>query len=160
MDGSVSGRLRKLARLYNVQTSYYDVSHQRYQASTDSLLAVLRALGAPVTSMNDVTSALKEREQVLWRRILEPVNVAWDNKSPVIRVRLPVKLADRILNGRLELESGERQDFRWSPEDLIVLESADIKGTGYLIKQIKLPVSLPWGYHGFSIEIGGNNGAQ
>jgi 4-alpha-glucanotransferase len=156
MDGSVLGRLRKLSRLYNVQTSYYDVSHQRRQASTDSLLAVLRALGAPVTSMNDVTSALREREQVLQRRILEPVNVVWENKTPLIMVRLPANLADGVLNGWLELESGERQDFRWLPDDISVLESTDVEGTEYVVKQINLPVNLPWGYHKFSLEIGGN----
>ena len=156
MDGSVSGRLRELARLYNVQTSYYDVSHQRRQASTDSLLAVLRALGSPVTSMNDVTSALRERDQVLRRRVLEPVNVVWENMPPLIMVRLPVKLAGSILSGWLELETGERRDFKWSTDDLETLEKVDVEGTEYVVKQINLPVTLPWGYHKFSIEIGGN----
>jgi 4-alpha-glucanotransferase len=149
-------RLRQLARLYHVQTAYYDVSHHRQPTPADSLLAVLRALGVPLASMSGVSSALRERRQTLWRRILEPVTVVWGSERPLIRVRLPVKLAERSLRGRLELESGERQDFGWSPGDLGILESADIEGAGYVVKQISLPRGLPWGYHRFALETGEN----
>jgi len=69
--------LRQLARLYNVQTAYYDVAHKRQQTSADSLLAVLQALGAPMASLNDASSALRERRLSIWQRILEPVTVVW-----------------------------------------------------------------------------------
>ncbi|MFC1914860.1 4-alpha-glucanotransferase, partial [Chloroflexota bacterium] len=91
--------LHQLARLYNVQTAYYDVAHHRQQSSTDSLLAVLQALGAPVTSLSEVSSALRERRQALWQRIFEPVTVVWGRKYPLIKVCLPVKLTDCSLKG-------------------------------------------------------------
>ncbi|MFC1942901.1 hypothetical protein ACFLWU_06790 [Chloroflexota bacterium] len=53
--------LRQLARLYNVQTTYYDMAHKRQQSSADSLLTVLQTLGAPVTSLIEASSALRER---------------------------------------------------------------------------------------------------
>ena len=156
MSSFILSNLRELARLYNVQTAYYDVAHHRKQTSADSLLAVLQALGAPMASMNDVTSALRERRQDLCHQVLEPVTVVWDRKYPLIKLCLPVNFADYSLNGYLELESGERQVFKWLTDDLNVLESVDIEGTGYVVKQINLPESLPWGYHRFLLEIGGN----
>ena len=42
--------LHQLARLYNIQTAYYDVAHLRRPASPESLLAILQALGAPVAA--------------------------------------------------------------------------------------------------------------
>jgi 4-alpha-glucanotransferase len=156
MSTLILSRLRQLARLYNVQTAYYDVAHHRQQTSIESLLAVLQALGAPVASLNGVSSALRERRQALWQRILEPVTVVWGREYPLINVRLPAKLAGYSLKGRLELESGERQVFQWSADGLSVLGSGDVEGTGYVVKQITLPESLPWGYHRFLLEIGGS----
>ena len=58
--------LYHLARLYGVQTAYYDVNHHRQTASQESLLAVLRSLGAPVAGLQDVLSAWRQRQQTLW----------------------------------------------------------------------------------------------
>ncbi|MFC1917845.1 4-alpha-glucanotransferase [Chloroflexota bacterium] len=149
--------LHQLARLYRVQTAYYDVAHNRQQSSADSLLAVLQRLGAPVASLNEVSSALREIGQALWQRILEPVTVVCGRKYPSIKVCLPVKLTDYSLKGHLELESGERQVFQWSADELAVLQCREIEGTSYVIKGIRLPEILPWGYHRFFLEIKGNS---
>ena len=42
--------LNRLARLYGLQTAYDDVHNQRQQASTESLLALLKSLGAPIAN--------------------------------------------------------------------------------------------------------------
>ena len=65
--------LHKLAHLYGVQVAYYNVAHQRQQTSAESLLAVLKALGAPIETPNDVVSALRQKHQEQWQRIIEPV---------------------------------------------------------------------------------------
>ncbi|MFC2073138.1 4-alpha-glucanotransferase [Chloroflexota bacterium] len=149
--------LRQLARLYNMQTAYYDVAHKRQRTSADSLLAILQALGVPVVSLNEISSALREGRQSLWQRILEPVTVVWGRKYPLIKACLPVKLADYSLEGHLELESGERQVLKWSAEGLTVLGCHEIEGTSYVVKEIRLPEILPWGYHRFFLEVKGNS---
>ncbi|MFC1901449.1 4-alpha-glucanotransferase [Chloroflexota bacterium] len=154
--GTSIGHLHRLAHLYNIQTAYYDVARHRQQASIEGLLAVLRELGAPVKSLNDVSSALRERRQALWQRILEPVTVAWNGECPVIKICLPVSMADASLLGHLELEDSERKTWQWQAADLPVLESTDIEGARYVVKEIRLSDILPWGYHRFFLEIQGN----
>ena len=88
MDGRYAD-LQQLARLYNIQTSYYGVDHRRRTASPESLLAVLRALGAPVASLMTCPFALRERRLDLRRQVLEPVNVFTDGQEPPIQVCLP-----------------------------------------------------------------------
>jgi 4-alpha-glucanotransferase len=144
--------LYHLAHLYNVQIAYYDVAHKRRQASADSLLAVLQALGAPVDSLNDVPSAFRERRQALRQKVLEAVTVVWDGEYPLIKVYLPLNLAQYPMDGYLELESGERQVFRWSADELKVVESIEDEGASYVVKEIKLPGDLPRGYHKFFLE--------
>jgi 4-alpha-glucanotransferase len=53
---------------------------RRQEAQEESVLLALRALGAPLESGRDVTSALAEKRQVLSRRLAEPVIVAWNGK--------------------------------------------------------------------------------
>ncbi|HET9249177.1 MAG TPA: 4-alpha-glucanotransferase, partial [Actinomycetota bacterium] len=89
--------LRAVARLYGVQGSYANVFGARVQASVDSMLAVLRALGAPIASLSDAPAALRERREELARRRLEPVIVAWDGRAREVTARVPVSEAERAV---------------------------------------------------------------
>ena len=73
-------KLRELARLYGIQTSYIDMTKQRRDADPEALLLVLRAMGSGVNGMDDVPDALKRRKGELRKRTVEPVMVAWDGK--------------------------------------------------------------------------------
>ena len=57
--------LNRLARLHGVETSYLGMDGRRKFASPESLLLVLQALGAPLSSLRDVPDALREKEGVL-----------------------------------------------------------------------------------------------
>jgi 4-alpha-glucanotransferase len=157
-DDKLNVSLYQLARLYNVQTAYYDLHHRRQQASVESLLGVLKALGAPINSVNDVPSALRERRQALRHRVMEPVTVVWNGEKPTITVCLPSNVADISGTAQLELESGESFNWTWSARELPVIESADVEGKRYVTRRITLPESLPWGYHKFVFKVKGNSG--
>ena len=145
--------LQRLAYLYGVQTAYYDVNHHRQQASEESLLAVLRSLGAPVASLQDAPSAWRERQQVLWHQVIEPVVVAWDGEPPPVKIRLPLSEADANLNCHLNLETGEHLRWEWHGVDFQVLQTANVEGKPYVVKQLPLSNRLPWGYHHLTLEL-------
>ena len=140
--------LHQLARLYSIQTAYYDVNHHRQQASDESLLAALRSLGAPLVNLQDVPSAWRERQQVVWQKVIEPVIVAWNGEAVPVEVRLPRSAADANLNCHLDLETGEEMKWEWRGANLSVVGTAEIEGTQYVVKQLRLPESLPWGIIG------------
>jgi len=157
-DKTLTGYLYQLARLYHVQTAYYDMAHRRWQASAESLLEVIKALGAPVASLEDAASAWRESRQELRKKRLEPVTVAWDGICPVIRVCLPESQAGGRWLGNLQSEEGRRQSWQWPSDDLPVLASTLVEGQRYLVKGINLPEKLPLGYHKFSLETPGGSG--
>ena len=101
-------KLLTLARLYGIQTFYRDPKGQRIGASTESLLAAIRALGGNTNNVDDVDAALRDRRRELADRVVEPVVVAWDGTVPPITVRSD--------SGRtrctLTLESGESRDLK------------------------------------------------
>lgn len=147
--------LYPLARLHGVQTAYYDAHHLRKQASTESLLAVLHSLGAPMATLQDARSAWREQQQRLWQRPLEPVLVAWDNKPLLASIRLPLDTAEATLSCHLKLETGEELRWEWRGGSLGILEAAEVEGMKYVVKQLPLPGGLPWGYHRLVVELPG-----
>ncbi|MGH2347956.1 MAG: hypothetical protein ACRDFT_00655, partial [bacterium] len=82
-----AGALRALARLYHVQTAYTDISGRRRVASVDSLLHVLRSLGAPLDGIADAPDALRAREASLADEVVAPVTVIRSDARPVVLLR-------------------------------------------------------------------------
>jgi 4-alpha-glucanotransferase len=152
-DSKPTAGLLELARLYNIQTAYYGVHHRRYQAPVEGLLGALKALGAPVESLNDVTAAQRERRESFYRRIMEPVTVVWEGGPPAVTVRLPARVADNKITARLDMESGESGEFAIPLDRSRVIDKADIEGELYITRQFSLPQKLSPGYHKFSLNI-------
>lgn len=155
MDTAATTRLQKLARLYGVETAYYDLYGKYQTASPEALLAVLRVLGAPVATIDDVPAAIREYQQAAWRQPLEPVAVTWDGNAPTLELRLPAEAAEATLAGYLKLENGDLMTLVWPRADLPVLEAEAVEGRRYVVKQLSLPAGLPYGYHRFTLDLPG-----
>jgi 4-alpha-glucanotransferase len=117
-------------------------------------------MGASVASPEDAPQALRERQQQLWLRAVEPVTVAWDGNVESLPVKLPRNAANSASNCLLTLESGEEKGWKCSMADLPPSGSASIEGIEYLVKSLPFPESLPPGYHRFTLEIPGSVPAE
>ena len=142
-----------LARLYGIQTSYWDVLGRYVEPGPESLLGVLRALQAPVDGLEDVPGALRERREELVRRFCEPVVVAWDGHAPSIELRPGA--GGGALAYHLDLEGGERRAQLVDLESLP--ETAPAEGSSLPGRRLSLPEPLPFGYHILAIEHGGRS---
>jgi len=151
-----SAALDTLEWLYGVETSYYDVvNHRQRRALPETTFGVLRALGADVRRFEDVPSALRARQQALWRRVTPPVAVAWDGGPAGLELRLPAAAGAARAACELRLETGEER--RWVAElaGVRVEEASEVEGQRFERKTLGLPGGLPWGYHRLGVEIGG-----
>ena len=147
--------LNNLARLYGIQTAYYDVSHRRKQASPETLLAALNVLQAPVASLQDVPSAWRERRQEIWQTRIQPVIIAWEGKLPSVELRLHHGEADIPANCHLKLESGEERRWQWDSPNVGLTTVEDVEETKYMVKRLPIPDGLPLGYHRLTVELRG-----
>ena len=147
-----SAELDRLARLYGVITAFTDVTGRRRRASTETLLAVLRALGAPILRPEDAAEARRVRQIQEWRRRLPPVVVAWTGRPAAVPVRLPAHGQPSQAETAIRLESGERRAWtiRWG--QLTPREGASIDGRPFSLFDLDLPHDLPPGYHRFTLE--------
>ena len=148
--------LERLARAYGVQSGYYDITHRRIRVSSQTLLVVLRALGAPLEKAEDARDALREHEQARWRRPCNPVVVAWDGGSAELSLRLPRTLSDTRIGLHLRLEDGGVLHLPCDLSLLPTAQGAQVEGERYVVKTVDLPEGIPLGYHRLTAEIGGN----
>lgn len=156
MSGLEKRLLHSLARLYGVETSFLDYRGTRRQAAPESLLAALRALGAPVEKLDQLPGALRETRQKQWRRICEPVIVAWGGTPPWLELRLPAQACGGSAGCRLRLEDG--RELHWSRrlERLPALKTRLVEGVAYMVRGLDLPRGLPAGYHRLTLELPGS----
>jgi 4-alpha-glucanotransferase len=152
--------LRLLARLYGIQTSYVDLSRRTVRASHTSLLAALKAIGAPVEGPEDLFDAHRSRVRELWERPLEPVLIAWGGRPDPIRLRLPLWVMDARRRWSLALEDGDgerdvSESFRRGERGVIGAEQVD--GATYVEMEFSPALEIPTGYHRLGLEYGGNS---
>ena len=115
--------------MYGVQTSYRDSRGRWRESPTESVVKVLRALGAALgdppagddasrcLTSPQMAVAIRERKRELWNRVVEPVLVAWDGVLPAVTVRLPVA-APRSEQAGEASERSERRSGAWSRSGL------------------------------------------
>lgn len=145
-------QLREVARLYGVLTTYDDATGRSVEASDESLLAVLPALGAAIEKREDAPDVRRERLQSLWRQRVEPVTVAWNGDGAVVEIRLPTKRTATSVDCTLRLEDGEERAWSGSLEDAPNSEAATVEGVTYSVKRVAVPGRLPFGYHRLTLE--------
>ena len=146
--------LRRAARLFNVQTVHHDGLGRLVESPPEAVLSVLRMLGASVESMSDLAGAFRERRQLLWRTVIDPVVVAWQGSSPRIKLRLPSGLADRSASYEIALEAGEALSGPCLNDDRATPAEQRIEGINYVTRRLTIPEKPPVGYHRLHLTIG------
>jgi len=150
-----TGLLLKLAKLYGIQTAYYGSDHKRNPAQAESILAILKSLGAPTVSWSDLQSAYQARREWIWRKIIEPVTVVWDGNLDSVTLRLPESIYEGQCIIRLVLEDGTHVTQQVSLCDIPVKQLTEMEGATYYEKNLALKKKLPYGYHHLKIETRG-----
>ncbi len=140
--------LAQLARMYNVDTSYEDVAQRTQEASQETMVLTLRALGAPLTSAADAPNAVKERKSELAVDTMEPVVVAWSGRLFTVPIHLASAAANPTVRFTIRFETGEMRSGTVRPEPL----SARSAQPGAATHRIRIGPTLPLGYHDIEIE--------
>ncbi len=146
--------LHRLTRLYGIQSVYRDGLGQVREAPAESILRVLQALGAPLHRLDDVDDAYRQRRQERWRRVIEPVVVAWENQPLKVKVRVPCEFAEAALRFHIELEDGTAREGEFSDDPTIKPAAREVEGARYVTRQLLGPAELPFGYHNLSLHGG------
>ena len=162
MTAGSTAALEELAATFDVQTRFHDVRGRERVASPASLIAVLRELGAELDASDDADAvdALRAREASRWRRMVEPVIVAWTGRPGALHLRVPAGASDGVADIDVTSEDGA-----WSVGGTARLDAAATvggaraDGGAFVEKAIALagPLAEPWpiGYHRLTVRLSG-----
>ncbi len=147
--------LFELASLYGIETTNYGTStdRQHLHPSPEALLAVLQSLGAPVQKLSDVQEAIKEYKNKQYEKCCDPIHVTWNKKPVCIRLSLPSGHENSRACFFIKTEPGEELEQVLDLGLFPVSKSLTTNKKRYIIKNITLPISLPFGYHRLNIYL-------
>lgn len=146
--------LSELCELYGVQTGYRDTRGKWRESPVESIVAILRALGADLGDQRavgdrQVSAAIRERKRELGRRLIEPVLVAWEGRSVLTKV----PPAEWLVSGCHGRARGNRAKLTLTLEDGTETSWECPIAAGESVSVRKLP-RLPYGYHKLVVEYG------
>jgi 4-alpha-glucanotransferase len=147
--------LHQLAYYYGLQTSYLDMNGKSQSASNESILSILKTLGASLISIDGASEALLEKKTHDWRIPLEPVVATWLDENSSFNLRLPEEEYQGTIGAGLLLEDGSQVNFELDLETCPSISSIEISGRQYLAAKCNLPPGLPTGYHHMTLELEG-----
>ena len=156
-SGKSIASLERLAQRRGVLCRYRDGFRRQRSASVDTLIAVLRELGAPIETLHDAADALRDDDLTRWRTLAPPVSVAWGGSGVRVALRLPASECSAAATWSLILESGEKRSGHVSLVELRTCGRVDIGSARFVAKILSLPESLPIGRHQLRIEVGSSN---
>jgi len=148
--------LHRLTRLYGVETAYRDGLKQPREAPVEAILLALRALGAPIIidRPDDLDDAYRQRRQILWQRVIEPVTEVWENQPLRLKVRTPGQLAETPSNYQIVLEDGGTLNGELRDDPTFTRVSREVEAIRYVTRRLLGPAQMPLGYHRLYCRIG------
>jgi 4-alpha-glucanotransferase len=135
--------LDELARAMGVITSYHDIDGNPRHASEDALVAVLRALGAPLVQATDAADALRAVRAAESKVRMEPVHLVRAGEFPSVRL---LGVGETAASLTLEREDGSVEE--WSAAGEPTWTDAGPATAFPVVKD------LPLGVHRLAVDTG------
>lgn len=152
--------LSRLAKLYGIEPSYTDFWGKRRRVTRRTQRALLAAMGAGVDGDAAIAASLHEVEAQPWRRMLSPARVVAATEPLEVTFSLPARLSGAVVRWRVEHETGGSDGGgEVTPDDLPAVAAADVDGESYRRWRLRLPITLPQGYHRLHLEVSGRDRA-
>jgi len=154
-----AARLRALARLHGIQTSYSDLQGRRVPTPEPTLRALLAALGVPAESEADCKESWDVALQRQTHRPIDDVVVAWDGVLAHVDVTLPGAEAS-LPEVHLTLEDGTAMAVDVRNCRLEPLGSAGMGPCEVRRMRLQTALRLPAGYHRLVCSSGGSSSSS
>jgi 4-alpha-glucanotransferase len=135
-----------------IEFAYFDIAGARHEASVETKVLVLSALGFDVSSIATATTQLHEMEDRAWERRLAPFSVRVEGTDGFdLDLFLPAKESGRSWRWRLACDNGEAFEETFRPSDLALVGTRDVDGRPIERRQLTIGRPVPLGYHRLTV---------
>jgi len=152
LTATQQNQLTQLAVMMGIQTRYHSAFGTEIDASAESLVAVLNALGVPIRAdLANINPVWTAQMRVMWAEAADPVAVFWEGRARNLKIRHPAKTERTEVRVSIREESGRTHDLSFTLNRLPVSRRMKIEGELYLERSIPVKPVLPLGYHEASL---------
>jgi 4-alpha-glucanotransferase len=149
--------LHALAAAAGVDVRYVGWRGEPVEASQEALLAILAALGHPVSSPDDAPAALAAAERAWWGAGAPPVIVSWGGAAADLPLRVRADV-DGEWEVEVAHEDGSAGAWRGRLYELAASGHVDRDGAVWCQRHVALPAAPAHGYHRVRWRCGGAAG--
>src|SRR5579883_1069464 len=150
-------QLESAARLWGIETEYWDVWGHRHEASARTQTAILASLGVDARLEASLSEAVQQRELQSWLACVAPVVVLTQNLPYQIPLSVPVESAGSPADIEVRFEDGDGLRLRIELAAVAPAAGLQLGGRHFVRKAIALPDNLPLGYHDLSVKMDDNS---
>ncbi|MDQ6701348.1 MAG: 4-alpha-glucanotransferase, partial [Acidobacteriota bacterium] len=148
--------LARAADLCGVEPHFWDIFGNYHAASPETRMAIVRALGMPDGSREQIAKAVEEKLRAEWQRILPPCLVVSETDRPMgVPLQIPAAGIDRSVALEVGWEDGGVHRYEIRLNELPETDSAAFGSHRFVRKQFMLPDAPPLGYHSLRVTISG-----
>ena len=128
--------IHELSELCGILPEYWDISGKKHITSIKTKKSILRSINLKIDSIDAILAEINKRKWQPWKNIMESVYVISAHDQPLkIPLYLPIKEGDEsklAISWSLENESGQKDTFMLSGQDIHVSDQQWIEGIRYI----------------------------
>jgi len=144
--------IERLARARGIGDAYYSYKGELKHFSLNTKSAILRAMHCRLDDSAALRAQIHESEAAHPRGLLSDV-VVLRNESRTARINTPAIEHNALLRWRVELEGGGERRGEVRAWDLPERGSYEEGGRWFVLRDLALPVDLPFGYHRLHLDL-------
>ena len=147
--------LDRAASLFGVEPGFNDIWGRYHQTTTQAKQAILRGLGVAAGNAEELERSLAGLARAEWERLAPTVVVTGESPTVEFPLSIPAERLGEHAHIHVRFEDAETREFDVNLWELAQTGSIEMEGRTWVRRQVRLPVSLPLGYHDITVEAGG-----
>ncbi len=152
-SSSYDEALVRAGAAWGIEAEYWDIWGKHHVPSAEARQAVLRSLGVPCDTREQLDQALEDRLWLEWATPTAATVVASDSRPAQLALNIPEEFAGGVLNAELTWENGESAAVSAPVASLPLLKTAELRGRHFTRRKLGLPFASRLGYHELRVRI-------
>ena len=149
-----SNELSNAARMWGIETSYWDMWGNPHHASAELVMSILGSLGVDASSGESFLLAIEEHARRSWERAMPRTLVITRSAEGChIPVSIPEASAGAEADLDILLEDGTVERHHIAMADLPILDAVEFHGRRFVRKRVHITTPPPLGYHRLSLRL-------
>lgn len=146
-------QLDRAASARGIDPGFWDIWGKYHISSQETKQAILRAMGVPAGTPEELAQAAAGQARNEWERLLPPSIVAGDSEYIDVPLNVPAEHVGERARFTVRQEDGAVRECELDLREMPQAGSAEMDGRTWVRKTARAPIRLPLGYHELTVSV-------